>query len=61
MKYIQSTGVTVVATGNSGCLLQLINGAKARHLPLRVTHPVCLLAEAYRQDRAHTKGPTSPP
>ena len=53
MKHIQSTGATICATGNSGCLLQLINGAKARHMPLRVTHPVSLLAEAYRQEKAH--------
>lgn len=50
-KHITGTQAPVVATANSGCLLQLINGAKARKLSLRVTHPVTLLAEAYR--RAH--------
>ena len=39
----------IVATGNPGCLLQLINGAKKIGLPLRVVHPVTLLAEAYRR------------
>jgi glycolate oxidase iron-sulfur subunit len=48
MEHIKSTGVTVVATANSGCLLQLINGAKQRGINLRVAHPVSLLAEAYR-------------
>jgi glycolate oxidase iron-sulfur subunit len=48
LKHIRSTGATIVATGNPGCLLQLINGAKKVGLPLRVAHPVSLLAEAYR-------------
>jgi glycolate oxidase iron-sulfur subunit len=48
---IQSTGVSVVATANSGCLLQLINGAKQRGLDLRVAHPISLLAEAYRREQ----------
>ncbi len=49
LKHIQSTGATIVANGNPGCLLQLINGAKLKGLKLRVVHPVTLLAEAYRQ------------
>jgi len=48
IKHIVSTGAEVVATGNPGCLLQIMNGAKAQGLPLRVVHPVTLLAEAYR-------------
>ena len=50
LKHIRSTGASIVATGNPGCLLQLINGAKQQGLPLRVVHPVTLLAEAYRQE-----------
>ena len=46
---IKSTGVTTVATGNPGCLLQIINGARRHGLELRVVHPVSLLAEAYRK------------
>jgi glycolate oxidase iron-sulfur subunit len=38
-----------VATGNPGCLLQLINGATREGLRLRVVHPITLLAEAYRR------------
>ena len=38
----------VVATGNPGCLLQLVNGAKQQGIRLRVVHPITLLAEAYR-------------
>ncbi|MEO8428306.1 MAG: (Fe-S)-binding protein, partial [Verrucomicrobiota bacterium] len=48
LKHIKSTGASVVATGNPGCLLQIINGAKRENLPLRVVHPITLLAEAYR-------------
>jgi glycolate oxidase iron-sulfur subunit len=46
--HIRSTGVSVVATANPGCLLQIMNGAKREGLPLRVVHPITLLAEAYR-------------
>jgi glycolate oxidase iron-sulfur subunit len=48
LKHIRSTGAEVVATGNPGCLLQLVNGAKQQNLRLRVAHPITLLAEAYR-------------
>jgi glycolate oxidase iron-sulfur subunit len=48
IRHIQSTGARTVATGNPGCLLQLINGARQHGLELRVVHPVTLLAEAYR-------------
>jgi glycolate oxidase iron-sulfur subunit len=49
LKHIQSTRATTVATGNPGCLLQLINGARQRGIRLRVVHPITLLAEAYRR------------
>lgn len=49
VRQVRSTGATVVATANPGCLLQLINGCRAAGLPLRVVHPVTLLAEAYRR------------
>ena len=50
LDHVLSTRAPVVATGNPGCLLQLVNGAKARGMPLRVVHPVTLLAEAYRYE-----------
>lgn len=50
LTHIRSTGATTVATGNPGCLLQLINGARQQGLHLRVVHPVTLLAEAYRHN-----------
>jgi glycolate oxidase iron-sulfur subunit len=48
LRHIRNTGATIVATGNPGCQLQLINGAKQQGLRLRIVHPVTLLAEAYR-------------
>jgi glycolate oxidase iron-sulfur subunit len=53
MENILRTGATVVANSNSGCLLQLVNGMKKHKLALRVTHPVSLLAEAYRAESAN--------
>lgn len=50
LRHIRATGAATVATGNPGCLLQLVNGAKARGFSLRVVHPVTLLAEAYRAE-----------
>jgi glycolate oxidase iron-sulfur subunit len=50
LAHIKSTGATTVATGNPGCLLQLINGAAKEGLKLRVVHPITLLAEAYRAE-----------
>jgi glycolate oxidase iron-sulfur subunit len=49
MKHIQTTGATIVANANSGCLLQLINGARQHQVNVRVAHPLTLLAEAYRR------------
>jgi glycolate oxidase iron-sulfur subunit len=47
---IKTTGVDTVATGNPGCLLQIINGARKHGINLRVVHPITLLAEAYRNE-----------
>jgi len=43
--HIESTGVTVVATSNPGCHLQLASGLQGK---VKVTQPVTLLAQAYR-------------
>lgn len=50
IRHIASTGASIVATGNPGCLLQVINGARRHGLHIRVVHPVTLLAEAYRAE-----------
>ena len=55
MGHVKSTQATIVATGNPGCLLQIVNGAKERGMPMRVVHPVTLLAEAYRSEAAQSK------
>jgi len=54
MDHVVSTRASVVATGNPGCLLQLVTGCRQRGIPLRVAHPVTLLAEAYRREDAST-------
>lgn len=48
LKHIRSTGATIVATANPGCLLHLQNGVNRNREDLRLVHPVTLLAEAYR-------------
>jgi glycolate dehydrogenase iron-sulfur subunit len=51
LSHIKSTGAQIVATANPGCLLQIINGARAEGIPLRIVHPITLLAEAYREEK----------
>ena len=46
--HIKSTKATVVATGNPGCLAHMSNGVRRQNLPVRMVHPISLLAEAYR-------------
>ncbi len=48
LDHIASTGATVVAAGNPGCLLQIQNGLAASGAKIEVVHPVTLLARAYR-------------
>lgn len=48
---ILKTGVKVVAAGNPGCHLQLVNGAQKAGADLEVVHPITLLARAYRAER----------
>jgi glycolate oxidase iron-sulfur subunit len=54
LDHIASTGATVVASGNPGCLLQLEMGIRSdpRLSGVRTCHPVELLAEAYRAELA---------
>jgi glycolate oxidase iron-sulfur subunit len=47
--HVRATQAAIVATGNPGCLLQIVNGARRDGLNVRVVHPVTLLAEAYRE------------
>ena len=50
MGHIRGTHAPIVATANSGCLLQLINGARDHQVSTRVVHPISLLAQAYRRE-----------
>lgn len=50
LNHIKSTRANVVATGNPGCMAHILNGARKQQLPLRIVHPITLLAEAYRQE-----------
>ena len=45
--HLRASGAQVVASGNPGCLLHLRRGLAAAGLPLRVVHPVELLADSY--------------
>ena len=49
MEAINSTGATVIATANPGCILQLRAGARLYGRGQRVAHVVELLDEAYLQ------------
>jgi glycolate oxidase iron-sulfur subunit len=48
--HIATTGAAVVAAANPGCLAHLANGIRRQKLPVRLVHPVTLLAEAYRAE-----------
>ena len=48
--HIRATGVAIVATGNPGCLAHMANGLRRENLPIRLVHPITLLAEAYRRN-----------
>jgi glycolate oxidase iron-sulfur subunit len=56
LAHLRRTKAEVVATGNPGCLLQLLHGARAAGLAVRVAHPISLLAEAYRREDARGEG-----
>lgn len=47
LKHIRESGAEVLATGNPGCHMQIVAGAKLAAMELRVCHPVELLDESY--------------
>ena len=57
--HITTTGAAVVATANPGCHLQIARGLKAAATSIQVTHPVSLLAAAYRREVAADRPPTA--
>jgi glycolate oxidase iron-sulfur subunit len=49
MDHLAQTEATVVASGCPGCQMQLTTGVRRRGLPVRVAHPITLLARAYEE------------
>ena len=49
LKQIDSSGARILATGNSGCHMQIAAGAGLTGMKLRVVHPIELLDESYRR------------
>ena len=53
---LRATGAALVATANPGCILQIEQGfataADRGNAPVRVVHPITLLASAYRAEQA---------
>lgn len=50
ISHIGASGASTVATANPGCHLQIQNGLNEKNIPIKVRHPVSILAEAYRAD-----------
>lgn len=48
ISHIQATHAAIVATGNSGCSMQIAAGARTAGLDIEVVHPVELMYRAYR-------------
>ena len=46
-----ATGAEVVASGCPVCQMQLAYGVRRAGLPMKVTHPIALLDQAYRRRR----------
>jgi glycolate oxidase iron-sulfur subunit len=58
---IRRSGAEIVATGNPGCLLQIRSALRAAGLPLKVVHPVELLARAYEDPEDAVAGKRASP
>ena len=52
LAHLARTGATVVTSANPGCSVQLEAGLRQAGNPVRVVHPISLLAEAFRQTKA---------
>ncbi|HIL68464.1 MAG TPA: (Fe-S)-binding protein [Verrucomicrobia bacterium] len=47
--HIRETGADILATGNPGCMLHIQNGLNQAEMPIKVVHPISLLAQAFRE------------
>jgi glycolate oxidase iron-sulfur subunit len=52
IEQIKKSGCDTLVTGNPGCILQIRCGLKEAGLPVKVMHPVELLAESYEKSKA---------
>ncbi len=52
---IRRSGADTVVTGNPGCIMQIRYGLKEAGLPVKVFHPVELLAESYSRNETAQK------
>ncbi len=50
----EKVGASTVITGNPGCLLQLEKGIRDHQLPMKVRHPISLMAQAYRSPQTQS-------
>ena len=57
LKNILSTKAAVVAVANPGCLAHMANGIRRQNIPVRLAHPITLLAEAYRAETRPSHNP----
>jgi Fe-S oxidoreductase len=48
--HVRATGASMEATANPGCHLQIERGVRDDPGPIRVLHPISLLAAAYRRE-----------
>ncbi len=55
MKHIENTGAKVVITGNPGCMLQLMLGARKFGVAVAIKHPVEILEKATRRKSSTRK------
>ncbi|HVE42861.1 MAG TPA: (Fe-S)-binding protein [Planctomycetota bacterium] len=51
IEQIKKSGCDTLVTGNPGCILQIRYGLKEAGLPVKVMHPVELLAESYEKSK----------
>ena len=49
--HIQATGATIVASANPGCSLQIEAGLRKINSPIKVKHPISMLAAAFRRKK----------
>lgn len=49
LAHVRETKASLVATGNPGCHMQILAGARLADIPLHACHPVELLDESYRR------------